>query len=44
MEKTFLWCSGTVVVAVLPGGIVTLGEASKACFWGAAFYWMKFWE
>ncbi len=43
-EKTFLWCSGTVVVAGLPGGFVTLGEATKACFWGAAYYWMEFWK
>jgi hypothetical protein len=44
VERTFLWCSGTVVVAGLPGGVVTLGEAAKACFWGAAYYWMEFWK
>jgi hypothetical protein len=44
VEKTFLWCGGTIIVAELPGGFVTLGEAAHGCFWGAAYYWLKFWQ
>lgn len=46
VEKTFLWCAGTVAIARVPGlsRLISLGNSAQSCFWGATYYWGKFWR